>query len=393
MDTTFDIIVIGGGLAGQSLVYHLLKGPLRNSRIALIDLSPKTSNDRTWCFWEKEAGPFEQIVFHRWDKLGFFSPGFSAALDIAPYSYKMIRGEDFYSLVGTELAAAPSVDRFYGRVLNWESDGKRVRVRLEDGREIEGRWGFSSIPGGPVDKNRFHYMDQHFKGWVIRTKAPAFDPGAATFMDFRVPQEQGLSFLYALPVDHHRALVEITFFSRRLFSGEEYDGMLRNLIPSFVTGQAYEIEHEETGAIPMTDFPFPRQDGRVVFIGTAGGHTKPSSGYTFQRLQKNLSAMVRQMEISGSPFPLPRIAPARFGLFDSTLLNVLGNGTMAGGDLFAELFRGNPPARVLDFLNEETDLAADLRIMASVPTGPFLKAFLQEAGKRIFRSHQTKAPF
>lgn len=378
MEQTYDFILIGGGLAGQSLAWQLLQGPLRGSRIALIDLAPKSSNDRTWCFWEKDPGPFDHLVCRRWNRLQFLSPSFSEALDISPYTYKMIRGADFYQSMETELAGAPRLDRFYGRVKKWETLADQVLVTLEDGRQIRGSWGFSSLQARPVDKERYHYLDQHFKGWVIRTDTPAFDPSAATFMDFRVPQDKGVSFLYALPLDAHRALVEITFFSNRLFTSEEYDEMLRALIPEFVTPAQYVIEHEEIGAIPMTDFPFPRSEGRVIFIGTAGGHTKPSSGYTFWRLQKNLIKLADQLERTGSPFPLPRIAPARFGLFDSTLLNVLDSGALSAGDLFADLFRHNPPARVLRFLNEETSWLEDLRIMGSVPTYPFLKAFLAE---------------
>lgn len=379
MDQPFDYIILGGGLAGQSLAYHLLQGPLRDRRIALIDREAKTANDRTWCFWEQEPGPFDQIVHHRWDRLHFFSHPFSGALDIAPFQYKMIRGEDFYRFVGNALDAAPNVSRFYGDVKSWKSAGKGVEVELADGRQLEGQWGFSSIPAGPVDKARYHYMDQHFKGWVIRTEEPVFDPAVATFMDFRVPQDKGLSFIYTLPVDPHRALVELTFFSNLLFTSEAYDQMLQELIPEFVTRSPYEIEHTEIGAIPMTNFPFPRSDGRMTYIGTAGGHTKASSGFTFWRMQKNLVKMVRQMERTGSPLPLPPLAPARFALFDSTLLNVLDKGDIPGGDVFGSLFRKNPPSRVLRFLNDETTLAEDLRIMSSVPLAPFLKAFLQEA--------------
>jgi lycopene beta-cyclase len=377
MSNTFDYIILGGGLAGQSLAWHLLQGPLRGKRIALVDAEAKRSNDRTWCFWEQAPGPFDHIVYHRWDRLDFFSEPFSGPLDIAPFQYKMIRGLDFYQFLETEFSRAPNVERIYGKVQSWRTTSDGVEVLLEDGRSLCGAWGFSSIPAGPVDKERYNYLDQHFKGWVIRTEEPVFDPASATFMDFRVPQDQGLSFLYTLPTGRHTALVELTFFSNKLFSSEEYDRMLRELIPQFVTRSAYEVEHTEMGAIPMTDFPFPRSEGRLAFIGTAGGHTKASSGYTFWRLQQNLVKIVRQVERTGSPFPLPPIAPARFGLFDSTLLNVLGKGELTGGEIFGGLFKRNPPARVLRFLNEETSMAEDLRIMSSVPIGPFLRGFAE----------------
>ena len=97
MQKHFDYIITGGGLAGISLLHYFLQSDLRDKKILLIDKSEKTENDRTWCFWEKEAGAFEFLVHHRWQHLNFYMPDFADALDIAPYTYKMIRGIDFYN--------------------------------------------------------------------------------------------------------------------------------------------------------------------------------------------------------------------------------------------------------------------------------------------------------
>ena len=384
MQTNYDYILIGGGLAGRSLAYHLLQSPLRNKRIALIDPQAKSSDDRTWCFWERDPGPFEEVVSHRWDELQFYSPSLSETLSIAPYVYKMIRGLDFYQYTDKAFDKAPQLTRIQEKVEKWETrpNGK-VQVSLSNGQTLLGDWGFSSFFPGSVDKEQYNYLDQHFKGWLIQTPHPAFDPAKATFMDFRVPQDEGLSFLYVLPVSADRALVELTFFSNRHFSSQEYDARLRKLIPEFVTTLPYEVTHSEMGSIPMTDYPFPRSDGKVIFIGTAGGHTKASSGYTFWRLQRNLLKLVSQLEKKGSPLPLPAIAPARFGLFDSTMLHILEKGSPPGADLFADLFRHAAPDHVLKFLNEETTWKQDLKIMSSLPMFPFFKAFVAEVWKRM----------
>ena len=34
-------------------------GKFADKKILLIDKEPKTKNDRTWCFWEKQDGFFE----------------------------------------------------------------------------------------------------------------------------------------------------------------------------------------------------------------------------------------------------------------------------------------------------------------------------------------------
>lgn len=370
----FNILIAGGGLAGLSLAYHLLEAGFQGT-IGIVDRDKKERNDRTWCFWEEKPGPFEAIVCQSWDRLDFFSPTFESLLDIRPFSYKMIRGIDFYEFVKTRLLASGQVEWIEGEVAATRSLPESGELTLADGRRLEGDWLYSSMLRQKPDTSGCHYLDQHFKGWVIRTPEPCFDPQRATLMDFRIPQHNQSRFFYVLPTDAHTALVEVAIFSKEHLTSEGYDALIRDYIQTYLKLPAYEIIHDEMGAIPMTDYRFPRQNGREIFIGTAGGHTKASTGYTFWRLQENLQALARQITKTGSPLPLPALARPRYALFDGTLLEVLEKNTVPSERLFADLFRKNPPARVLRFLNEKTSLAEDLALMATVPLGPFIKAF------------------
>ena len=50
----YDYIVTGGGCAGLSFILHLLQAPsLANKTILLIEKEQNRTNDRTWCYWEK----------------------------------------------------------------------------------------------------------------------------------------------------------------------------------------------------------------------------------------------------------------------------------------------------------------------------------------------------
>ena len=58
----YDYIILGRGCAGLSLIMHILSSShLSNKRILLIEKEVKNKNDRTWCFWEKGNGFFENI--------------------------------------------------------------------------------------------------------------------------------------------------------------------------------------------------------------------------------------------------------------------------------------------------------------------------------------------
>ena len=76
---------------------HLIdSGKFTDKKILVVDQQAKNQNDRTWCFWEKGAGLFESIVYKHWEQLAFHAEGLHKDLDIAPYTYKLIRGIDFY---------------------------------------------------------------------------------------------------------------------------------------------------------------------------------------------------------------------------------------------------------------------------------------------------------
>lgn len=51
---------------------------------------------------------------------------------------------------------------------------------------------------------------------------------------------------------------------------------------------------------------------------------------------------------------------------------------MPGDEIFASIFKGNKASSVLAFLDNESSLLTDLKIMSSVPTKIFLPAALKE---------------
>ena len=65
----FDYIIIGNGLAGLKLALALSKDSYFDTKkIGLIDKVKKTKNDKTWCFWETNAGKWNDIVSSSWIK-------------------------------------------------------------------------------------------------------------------------------------------------------------------------------------------------------------------------------------------------------------------------------------------------------------------------------------
>lgn len=354
-------------------------GQFGDKKILLIDKEPKAKNDRTWCFWEDKAGFFDGIVYKKWNNISFLSDEFSSSFDIAPYQYKMIRGLDFYNYCFEEIRKHNNVEIVYADVKGWQYSEGFITLKIDD-TEVRlsdtGTQLFNSIykPAAP-DKKTIRLL-QHFKGWVIETPTPAFNPGEATMMDFRVDQDRGTTFAYVLPFSETEALVEYTLFTKEVLTSEQYDDELRNYISSYAGIGEFSIRHEEFGVIPMTNERF--SNGSDVWqIGTAGGQTKASSGFTFQFIQKQSQQIVELLIAGKSLKDLPQ-TPARFRFYDNTLLHILYYDQFPGKKIFTILFQKNKPQQVLRFLDNESSLGDELKIISSLPTWPFLKAALKQ---------------
>ena len=119
--------------------------------------------------------------------------------------------------------------------------------------------------------------------------------------------------------------------------------------------------------------------------------TKPTTGYTFQRIHAQTRHLVSAWATSGVPSPLPK-APWRYGFADRTLLNILHHHPERGRPIFERLFRTTPIDDVLSFLDEDTTLAQDARMMAKLPRYPFLRAGAAELGVEAASSARRHLP-
>jgi lycopene beta-cyclase len=371
----YDIIIAGAGCSGLSLLVRLLRsGKFEDKKILLIDRDQVKTNDRTWCFWEQTPGFFEHLVYRNWSTLSFFGEDFDASLDIAPYQYKMIRGVDFYAWCFAEINKYPQVEKLFGEITEISNTDGRAFITI-DGRRIDAGNAivFNSIlKEGHTSKKDITVL-QHFKGWVIETGKPVFDPSKATLMDFRVDQQHGTGFVYVLPLSERSALVEYTLFTPTLLEDQQYDEMLNGYINNYIKAGSFRISEHEFGIIPMTNRFFPFYKNGVYQIGTAGGQTKASTGYTFRFIQKQSDEIVEALINGRSLSSIPR-TPSRFRFYDNTLLHILYHNKLPGKKIFSSLFQRNDVKRVLRFLDNESSAADEWKIISSLPAWPFMKA-------------------
>ena len=343
-------------------------------------------HDRTWCYWERvdpaadtATSSLWPAVDHAWTTLTVHGPGRRVELDLggAGRCYAMVRSGDFYELVHAAAAdpdAGVEVQWLTEQAVDVVDGDVTAQVRTAT-RVVEAEWVFDSTPPRPAPRARTTLL-QHFRGVIVRTDEPRFAPEGAVLMDLRTAQPgHGLSFGYCLPMAADRALVEYTEFSRTRLDDAGYATSLGAYLDR-VAGPsgARTVEHTETGAIPMTDARHSTRAGRRVFrIGTAGGATRPSTGYTFAAMQRQARGVAALLRTGQVPEP-PRAYPARHRRIDSVLLKGIDSGLVDGTQFFPELFARNPIGRVLDFLDGASTMGEELAVMRSVRTLPMLRS-------------------
>jgi lycopene beta-cyclase len=368
-----DVIIAGAGLSGLSLTTALLDAGLPdNARIVLLDPRETLSGaDRTWCFFDLVPHAFESAITHRWSHWRVRNGDHEVLRSAPGIAYCRIPGERFYDVALERIAAAGGrVEIQRGvTVENLESRGDHVDVHTDAG-VLRARLAMDSRPPALTlasDDGKDVNLLQHFRGRVVRSAEPVFEVDTATLMDFDVSQAYGIHFVYVLPFDAHTALVESTFFTERLLPDAVYETAIETWLGRRHPGVAFQTISHESGVIPMTTKPFDAcPSPRVVRIGTAGGHVKPSSGYAFLAVQRFVREfaprVVSALHAGGSAEP-PAARSPRTTALDTIFLSYLRSCPDRAPDTFYRLFERVPPAVLARFLSDSGTLADDVTVM------------------------------
>ena len=376
----YDLVFAGAGLAGLSLAYKIRQHKaLDQLSILLIDQDSKDRNDRTWCFWTKKDSIFDSIKMHSWSALYFASNDSQKVSKIGPYRYDLIRGKDFYEQVLTFLRQAENTDITTESIQELEENDSAVTIQTDQGSYL-GHYLLKSYIDD-LEVGDSHFVWQHFKGWWIKADQDTFDTDQATFMDFRVDQGNETRFFYVLPYSPTEALVEIAILGNELPAHHSYyDPYIKQYIKEQMGLEKYQVVEEEVGKIPMTTYDFDQaRTHRIIPIGTAAGWVKPSSGYAFTRIQREVDRIVEALlrgDLSKYQFKTDR-----FHFYDKIFLNAFLTHKTTGQQVFHELLTKLPFQSVFKFLDEEGSFFHDLKIFLGPPKLPFIKAFIEELRK------------
>ena len=373
-----DVVVLGAGLAGLSLAARLARAP-SGPRVVVVEPRTAYQDDRSWCFWQPEQHELSHLVSHRWTTWSFSDAAGSAVRHQVPeLFYQYIRGIDFYSSAQADIAQSPRVDLRLGvraEMVSAVPDG--VRVETSAGTLLARQ----VIDTRPRPAAAMLY--QSFVGVEFECGGQhPFDPTEVTLMGSLATDEQGLSFVYALPLGPNRAIVEWTRFGTAPIKRELLAGELDHVLSGLGLNDVRRVRTEGgVLAMGLGRQTVPEIPG-VVLAGNAGGALRAASGYGFLRIQR-WAQMCTDRLLAGQEAVGHPEEPWLRRTFDRIFLQAVRAHPERTADYFLALARGVSPATLVRFLSDGARATDYAKIILSLPWSPFIA---QVAAPTVFTS-------
>jgi len=349
----FNYTIIGGGCAGLSLAYELeIHKKLDNKTLAIIEPRLEYKKDKTWSFWKVSPHNFENCVKKSWQNFSINIPNKTKYLECNDYPYQSIDSGLFYEKIINKLKQNKNISFF--------KDIKEVK--------LENSFIFNSVPVLKVNEDS---LWQHFSGVEIETKNNFFDDEIINLMDFDCEQRSSVHFFYTLPYSKNKAMVETTWLSKMNdVSQKDYNKQLKNYIENHLNLKNYKITYKEEGAIPLF-YPSYEREKNKINIGTAGGMTRLSTGYTFLNIQEHSKYIRENIEniSKAKKFEISK----KYQFLDDIFLRVLKENPEMMTNIFFKMFK-SPSKTVIKFLSNKSNFLEDLSIILKMPKWTFIKA-------------------
>ncbi len=353
----FDYVIIGGGCAGLSLAYELERhNKLLDKTLVIIEPRTEYKRDKTWSFWRTFDHNFDDCVIKSWNNFSINTSSNSHELKSEEFPYQSIDSGKFYKKINSKLSSNKNISFFKNQN---EINTKNSII-------------FNSVFEGELDKSK---LWQHFQGIEIEAAGNIFDEEIINLMDFNCDQRNNVHFFYTLPFSKNRALIETTWLSDlEDQSLMDYDLQLENYIKNNLRIKNYKINFTEKGAIPLF-YPSFKNDNKIINIGSVGGMTRLSTGYTFLNIQEHSKYIAKNIdEIEKiKKFSLGK----KYKFLDNVFLKVLKKHPEKMQKIFFNMFKTTSNT-VIKFLSNKSNIFEDLSIILKMPKFIFIIALFKK---------------
>lgn len=248
--------LVGGGLFNCVLALRLLN---KGYPFDIFEKNVELAGDHTWSFHAADLEPDDlafvrPLIFREWVGYRVELPSYNRHMDGGQYF--TIRSKALREAV--KQRSRPEQVHL-GAAWNGPS-GREIIIRSEGAGAMPSSCGW-----------------QKFVGWDICFAKP-HGLREPLLMDVTVEQKDGFRFVYILPFEDRRALVEDTRYSNSAaIDAQEFATDLTAYIERRWPRLEWTVEREESAALPIPTDPVGER-GR---FGMAGGFFHPTTGYSF----------------------------------------------------------------------------------------------------------------
>lgn len=317
----FDYLLVGGGLQ-SGLMALAIRHYQPQARLAIIERDSQLGGNHTWSFHRSDVAPESEawampLIETQWPCYEILVGGRRRLVQI-PYA-------TCSSVHFADTLSAQSHDHRCELFTNSHvSAVSRNSVQLSDGTELTGTVVLDNR--GPVAVTQASLGGGFQKFWGFEVQLKNDWPYAHPIvMDDRIDQCDGFRFVYTLPMEPRRVLVEDTRFSNSpLIQRAE---CLQQVTSYLSARQCYDwnIVREEHGVLPMpTCGLMPGSSLPTLAGGYRGGWFHAATGYSFA-LAVQVAQAVATTPASQLPAVLLQLSQqhagrARFARFLNRLL-------------------------------------------------------------------------
>ncbi len=383
MLSKFDYLFAGAGASTTLLLMSMEKrGMLYNKSIAIIDPDDKSKNDKTYCFWAKHDDDIsiacKDLISYRWNKI-IVNKNIEESLE--PLEYLHITGQDVYTEL-KRIIQQYNIHRVHDSVDLIQKENDYIHVHSnKTNNTYHSKLVFDSrTPKYQINSINQYQLYQSFIGYVIETEQTIPQHESVRLMDFEVDQQNHTQFMYLLPFNSNKALVELTRFGSEVITEDEAKTVIDNYIKNNIGD--YKITNLEIGCIPMSNAEILIENiSNVIPIGARAGAIKASTGYAFKKMfehAEQIAESIQKEEIN-----VKIRSNTKFKFYDRLLLQILKNQPDKGKNIFQTLFQKNKAVEVLHFIEEKTNLQQDLKILFSLPIKPFINALIFDTFNKL----------
>ena len=369
------LVLAGGGLASCLIAMRMRERHPRTA-ITIVESGARPGGNHTWSFHSGDLDVDQHrlvapLVRHRWPAQRVRFPRYERRLDAGYSSIPSDALADHVeALDGVELVAGRRVAAVEPSALTTD-DG----ARIEGTAAIDGR--------GPKKGDGMVLGFQKFVGREVRTETP-HGVDLPEIMDATVSQADGYRFVYVLPFDDHRLLIEDTRYS----DGADLSrSEITEAIEAYAEARGWRIAEtvrEEDGVLPILlagDFDrfWPDDPDAPARAGLRAGLFHPTTGYSLPQAVALADAIAARWPLDGRELArltreFARAFWARTGLFRLLNRMLFWAGEPEGRYLVMQRFYTLSDGLITNFYAGRLTLPQKARILVGKPPVPFFKA-------------------